>query len=89
MGSRKEYSSCDIVRTLGMNSEKSVEWAETVWVASLGLEKAFDRALQTAALSGSQEVGINEVAVRAIRKLHLAQYTYIELDGGTRSRTIQ
>ena len=58
MGFRKDYSCSDLVHALTMISEQSVGWAETVWIASLDLEKAFDKVLHTAVLKGLKEVDV-------------------------------
>lgn len=42
----------DLVHCLRMISDKSIEWGETVWMASTDLEKAFDNLVHSAVLAG-------------------------------------
>ena len=42
-GFRADYSCSDIVMFLRMLPEKSEQWGQRVWVASLDLEKGFDK----------------------------------------------
>ena len=56
MGFRKGYACGDLIHCLRMVSEKSIEWGESVWVASIDLEKAFDKIIHDAVFPASEQV---------------------------------
>ena len=86
MGFRKAYSCSDLVHTLRMISEKSVEWGIAVWAASVDLEKAFDRVLHQAVIEGLRQATIDEATIQAIRQLYLTQFAYIHFGTNMDSR---
>ena len=52
MGFRKKFSCSDLIYLILLTGEKSIEWGETVWMASLDLEKAFDKIVHEAVFEG-------------------------------------
>ncbi len=86
IGFRADYSCGDLVHTLRMVSEKSIEWNETVWMASLDLEKAFDKILHSAVFEGLQKAGVDEATIQAIRLRYSDQHAYVQLEANLRSR---
>ena len=89
MGFRTDYSCSDLIHTLRMIGEKSIEWGETVWMASLDLEKAFDKIIHTAVFEGLAKAGIDDCTIQAIRELYAGQGAYVDLGSGSRSRLFQ
>ena len=86
MGFRKEYACRDLVHSLRMVGEKCIEWGESVWIASLDLEKAFDKVLHSAVFSGLREAGIEESLIKSIRQLYTEQFSFIQLEPHLLSR---
>jgi hypothetical protein len=86
MGFRSGYKCSDLVHVLRMLSEKSNEWGEHVWVASLDLEKAFDQVFRYEVLQGLRATGVPERLISAVRMLYLQQQAFVALDGQLRSR---
>jgi hypothetical protein len=86
MGFRKNYSCSDLIHVLRLVGEKSVEWGECVWLASLDMEKAFDKIIHTSMQDGLVEAGVDECTINAARRIYADQYGYVQLDPGLRSR---
>ena len=86
MGFRPKYSCSDLIHSLRIISEKSVEWKETTWVASLDLEKAFDKLLHSAVFEGLQRAGVDGSTIQAVRNLYSEQHAYVQLEPNLRSR---
>ena len=72
-----------------MVGEKAAEWGDTVWMASLDLEKAFDRLVHEAVFSGLCTAGVDATTMEAIRDLYAQQTAYVQLDEQTRSRLLE
>ena len=73
MGVRKSYGCGDLIPCLRMVSEKSVEWGETVWAASLDLEKAFDKVIHSAV-----SAGVSDCDLRAVQNLYARQCAFVQ-----------
>ena len=61
-GFRADYSCSDIVHFLRLIAEKAQEWGVPVWVASLDLEKAFDKVSHASVLRCLHEAGVGDDA---------------------------
>ena len=86
MGFRKAFNCSDLVHMLRMLGEKAAEWGETVWMASLDLEKAFDKLLHTAVFEGLECTQIDPCTIAAVRSLYTHNRACIQVRGGSRSR---
>ena len=86
IGFRKGYSCSDLVHALRLTSVKAIEWGECVWMASLDIEKAFDRLVDEAMVEGLKEAGVDECSVQAIRRIYSEQFGFVQLDPELRSR---
>jgi hypothetical protein len=86
MGFRETYGCSDLVHTLRMVGEKGMEWGESLWMASLDLEKAFDKVLHSALYQNLHAAGISDDDLQAIKTLYADQSAYIQLDPSLRSR---
>ena len=58
-GFRPGMGCADHIHTVRMVAEKSREWGQTVWAASLDLEKAFDKVFFDAVLDSLTDIGID------------------------------
>lgn len=88
IGFRRNYQCSGLIHVLRLLGEKANEWGETVWMASLDLEKAFDKLVHTAVFTGLRRAGIDNTTVEAIRELYTNQTAYVQLDEHTKSRLI-
>ena len=52
-----DHSCSEMVHFMRMVAEKSEEWGQKVWAASLDLEKAFDEVVHSSVLSALMEAG--------------------------------
>ena len=86
MGFRRDYSCSALVHLLRMSGEKSKEWGETVWMASVDLEKAFDKVIHEAVLRGLEFSGADAASIAAVKRMYSEQYAYIDLGSGDKSR---
>ncbi len=85
-GFRSSYSHADHVHTLRLLAEKASEWGETLWVASLDLEKAFDKVFHEAVFSSLLETSVEVDVINALRSVYSDLSAYVQLDPGQRSR---
>ena len=85
-GFRKGRGCSDAIHILRQVIEKSAEWGEQLWVATLDVEKAFDRVhhscLFEALLCGEVDVCI----VSALRRLYFGMQATVLVEGGGESR---
>ena len=86
MGFRRDYSCGDLIHVLRQVGEKCIEWGECVWMASLDLEKAFDKIIHIAMLEGLREAGVDECTYQAIQRIYADQCGYVQLEPELRSR---
>ena len=86
IGFRKDYQCGDLIHVLRLIGEKASEWGETVWMASLDLEKAFDKLVHTAVFHGLAAAGIDDITMEAIKDLYRQQHAFVDLDEHTKSR---
>ena len=86
---RQGRGCADAVHILRTVIEKSAEWGEELWVATLDVEKAFDRvhhsSLFEALLTNKVDVSI----VAALHRLYTGLHASVELWPGESSRTFQ
>eukprot|EP00973_Karenia_brevis_P019190 2629814-Karenia_brevis.AAC.1 len=73
IGFRKDYSCSDLVHLLRLTGEKSIEWGEKMWMASLDLEKAFDKVIHEAVFEGLDVSGVDAASIAAITELYSGQ----------------
>jgi len=89
MGFRREYSCSDLIHMLRMIGEKGVEWGETVWMASIDLEKAFDNIIHEAVFEGLARSGIDPCPIAAVEVMYADQTAYIDLGTGSKSKVFK
>jgi hypothetical protein len=82
-------SCSDLIHLLRITGEKSIEWGETVWMASLDLEKAFDKVIHATVFEGLERSRIDPATISAIKDLYSHQNAFIDLGTGARSRFFQ
>eukprot|EP00959_Pyramimonas_sp_CCMP1952_P044114 922089-Pyramimonas_sp.AAC.1 len=75
-----------IVRTI---VEKSLEWGEELWVATLDVEKAFDRVHHSALFDSLVINGVDSQVVGALRRLYFDVKGYVSLWRGAESREFE
>ena len=80
-GFRPDYSCSDIVMFLRMVAEKADEWGQDVWVASLDLEKAFDKLFHASVIKHLAETGVENDVVQVLWRIYRQQRAYISMDG--------
>ena len=78
MGFRKKFSCSDLIYLILLTGEKSIEWGETVWMASLDLEKSFDKIVHEAVFEGLELSGVDHASIAAIKSLYADQKAYID-----------
>eukprot|EP00973_Karenia_brevis_P048985 6793519-Karenia_brevis.AAC.1 len=71
-----------------MIGEKAVEWGETVWAASLDLEKAFDKLHHAAVFEALRDANVDEYLVTAVLTLYSDQKAYVQVERQLCSRDI-
>ena len=86
MGFRKRYSCSDLIHTLRMMGERAMEFGETIWMASLDLEKAFDKVLHAAVFDALDDAEVDSCTVSAVRALYSNNKACIRRTGGANSR---
>ena len=67
---RSGMSCCDHVHTLVMVSEKAAQWGETVWSASLDVEKAYDTVSHDMVLKSLERAGVDQGLVSTIAHIY-------------------
>jgi hypothetical protein len=68
-----------------MIAEKSEEWGEEVWVASLDMEKAFDKVLHDSVFACLAEASVDSDILHALWQIYTKQLAYVKLDGDVKS----
>eukprot|EP00959_Pyramimonas_sp_CCMP1952_P128282 2682466-Pyramimonas_sp.AAC.1 len=69
--------------------EKSGEWGEELWVATLDVEKAFDKVHHAQLFDALMLANVDSAVVAALRKLHQNMSAYVQVDPGTDSRRFE
>jgi hypothetical protein len=87
-GFRKGRGCADAVHILRTIIEKSAEWGEELWVATLDVEKAFDRVHHASLFAALMEGGADATAVGALRRLYSDMRASVVLWQGQESRDI-
>ena len=85
-GFRPDYSCSDIVKFLRLIAEKAEEGGEEVWMASLDLEKAFDKVLLTSILDCLVDASVEEDVVHTLWAWYRQLTAYVHVDPQTVSR---
>ena len=88
-GFRPDYGCNDVIHFLRMISEKSAEWGQAVWCASLDLEKAFDKVLHSFVFQSLRASGVEPCIVKPLCELYSLQTAQVRMDGDTRSRAFK
>jgi len=88
-GFRRGMGCADHNHTVRMVAEKSKEWGQTVWAASLDLEKAFDKVFLDAVIESLTSSGVNQGYVEAVAGMYANLSLYVELDSATPSRDVK
>ncbi len=84
-GFRRGMGCADHIHTVRMVAEKSKAWGQTVWAASLDLEKAFDKVFFEAVTDGLTSSG---VAQGTLRPLLICMQTYLCMSSSTVPRQV-
>ena len=84
-GFRATYSCSDVVHALRQVAEKSADWGLNVWIASLDLEKAFDKLYHANVDLALRDAGVDPFIIRWLMELYSDQSSFVQL-GSTRSR---
>ena len=87
-GFRTGYGCSDVIHVLRMLAEKAHEWGEELWVASLDLEKAFDKVFHTSVLECLSDAGVDSNITRSLWLFYAKQVAYVRVDGGICSRKV-
>jgi len=88
-GFRRHLGCVDAVHVLQMLREKSSEWGEQIWLASLDLEKAFDKVLHEAVFDSLVDISVDYNIIWMLRSLYSHQCAHVQLDTDTRSRIFE
>jgi len=86
-GFRRGRGCSDAVHTMRMIIEKSAEWGEELWVATLDVAKAFDTVTHTALFDALIRNDVEISAVNALRTLYMDMQAYVSLPSGASSRS--
>ncbi len=70
-------------------AEKATEWGETVWVASLDVEKAFDTVFHTSVLEGMTEAGAAPEVCRFLKNMLTNAIACVDCGFDDVSRTVK
>ena len=87
-GFRATYSCSDVVHTLRLVAEKSQEWGLDLWVASLDLEKAFDKVRHSNVESALVNANVDPFIIGWLMDLYSNQSSFVQV-ANTRSRLFQ
>ena len=85
-GFRPKRGCADAIHIVRTVIEKSLEWGEELWVATLDVEKAFDRVHHSALFSALLDSGISISTVCVLRRLYHGVRGYVSLWDGAESR---
>jgi hypothetical protein len=76
------------VHILRSVTEKSAEWGECLWLATLDVEKAFDRVHHSCLFDALLKGGVHANTVSALRRLYTGLCASVSVEGGQVSRWI-
>jgi hypothetical protein len=76
----------DAVHVLRLVVEKSAEWGHELWMATLDVEKAFDKVLHAALFEALLSSGIDFALLAMLRKLYKDMAAYVQAVPGVESR---
>jgi len=82
-GFRPGYSCNEEVHFLRLLAEKADEWSETLWIASLDLEKAFDKVLRSSVFMALEDAGVEVYILYAIWRIYEQQRAKVSVDRHT------
>ena len=85
-GFRRGRGCTDALHILRAVVEKSVEWGEALWVATLDVEKAFDKVNHSALFDALIQNGADSYVVMTLHKLYHGLDAYVQLWPGCKSR---
>jgi hypothetical protein len=85
-GFRPDYSCSDVVHCLQLVAEKCDEWGLELWVASLDLEKAFDRVYHSSVIECLMEAEVDQSIILVLRQWYQQLSAYVYVDSQTLSR---
>ena len=89
VGFRRHFNANDLVHPLRILGEKGRDWKETLWLASLDLEKAFDKVFHDDVFEALQFEEVDDVIIAAIRELYADQWAYVFLETSVQSRDFE
>ena len=67
--------------------EKSAEWGEDLWLATLDVEKAFDKVHHLSSFDALVGNGVDDHSVAALKGLFTGTQAYVQVWPGEQSRT--
>ncbi len=79
----------DALHVLRMVVEKAAQWGEKLWMATLDVEKAFDKVHQDKLLEALMAFEIEVSVVSVLRKLYRGMEAYVQLWLGAESRRFE
>ena len=85
-GFRPDFSCSDEVHCLRMLAEKAEECGEILWVASLDMEKAFDKVLKSSVMQCLQGAEVDCHILHVIWRIYEKQRAFVFVDQGTVSQ---
>ena len=88
-GFRRGRGCDDVVHILHMVIEKSLEWGEELWMATLDVEKAFDKVYHDELFEALLGGGVDVLIVSSLRKLYRGMQAYVQLWPGVDSRRLE
>ena len=88
-GFRRGRGCADAVHILRTIIEKSSEWGEELWIATLDVEKAFDCVHHSCLFDALMAAGADASIVAALSRLYTDLRTYVVTEPGQQSRTFQ
>ena len=88
-GFRKGRGCSDAIHILRVVIEKSAEWGEQLWIATLDVEKAFDRVHHSSLFEALIAGKVDASVVAALSRLYADLWASVELWPGEESRTFQ
>jgi len=88
-GFRKGRGCSDAVHILRTVIEKSAEWGETLWIATLDVEKAFDRVHHSSLFEALMDFEVDASVVAALYNLYSGLQASVEIWLGVESRRFQ
>ena len=88
-GFRKGRGCADAIHILRMVIEKSAEWGEQLWIATLDVEKAFDRVHHSSLFEALMAGKVDKSIIAALGRLYTDLRASVDVWPGLQSREFQ